>query len=130
MTPTDEATFIALWEQGASYRELAAALHCPLGTVASRSAALAAQGKIQPRQRGGAYPSRRTKARQPLALSDTSKLGPVHTPVQNPVQTSAPPPLARCIHRCIRLPTMRHRCQTSLASSTPWSSAFPPSKRP
>jgi hypothetical protein len=38
-------------------------MRCPLGTVASRSASLAAQGKIQPRQRGGAYPSRRAKAR-------------------------------------------------------------------
>jgi DNA-directed RNA polymerase specialized sigma24 family protein len=45
MTPADEATFIALWQQGASYRELAAALRCPLGTVASRSAALAASGE-------------------------------------------------------------------------------------
>jgi hypothetical protein len=64
MTPTDEAYFIALWAQGASYRELAAALGCPLGTVASRAATLVAQGKIQPRPRGGAYPSRRVKARQ------------------------------------------------------------------
>jgi DNA-binding transcriptional MocR family regulator len=58
MTPADEATFIALWEQGASYRELAAALGCPLGTVASRSAALAAQGRITPRPRGGAQARR------------------------------------------------------------------------
>jgi hypothetical protein len=71
MTPTEEAQFIQLWQQGASYRELAAALRCPLGTVASRSAALAAQGKIQPRQRGGA------KARQ----------GDPPAPVQRPVQT-------------------------------------------
>ena len=63
MTPTDEATFIELW-QGASYRELAAALRCPLGTVASRSAALVAQGKITPRPRGGAYPRRKVLARQ------------------------------------------------------------------
>src|SRR5882724_1187639 len=53
MTPAEEQTFITLWQQGASYRELAAALRCPLGTVASRSAALVAQGKIQPRSRGG-----------------------------------------------------------------------------
>jgi DNA-binding transcriptional MocR family regulator len=63
MTPADEALFVTLWQQGVSYRELAAALGCPLGTVASRSAALVAQGKIQPRPRGGAYPSRRAKAR-------------------------------------------------------------------
>jgi hypothetical protein len=53
-----EPEFIQLWQQGASYRDIAQALGCPLGTVASRSAALAAQGKITPRQRGGA------KARQ------------------------------------------------------------------
>jgi DNA-binding transcriptional MocR family regulator len=66
MTPTHEATFIALWQQGASYRELAAALGCPLGTVASRAAALVAQGKIQSRPRvtpmraGAPRPSRGT----------------------------------------------------------------------
>jgi hypothetical protein len=69
MTPTDEAHFIALWQQGASYRELAQALGRPLGTVASRSAALVAQGKIQPRPRGG----RHAKALQ----------GMVHDPVQS-----------------------------------------------
>jgi hypothetical protein len=77
MTPADEATFIALWQQGASYRELAAAMGCPLGTVASRSAALVAQGKIQPRPRGGAYASRRAKVRD----------GDPPAPVQRPVQT-------------------------------------------
>jgi DNA-binding transcriptional MocR family regulator len=103
MTPTDEATFITLWQQGASYRELAAALGCPIGTVASRSAALAAQGKIHPRPRGGA--TRRAKARAPLALSDTSELGPVHTPVQNPVQISAPP--TGTVHTSVHNPEYR-----------------------
>jgi hypothetical protein len=78
MTPADEARFVQLWQQGASYRELAAALGCPLGTVASRSAALVAQGKIQPRPRGGDYPSRRAKARP----------GDPPPPVQRPVQTT------------------------------------------
>jgi hypothetical protein len=76
MTPAEEQAFITLWNQGASYRELAAARRCPLGTVASRSAALVAQGKIQPRPWGGAYPSRRAKARP-----DASP-----PPVQRPVQ--------------------------------------------
>jgi len=57
MTPADEATFIALWEQGASYQAIAQALRCPLGTVASRSATLAAQGKIQPRPAGAPIPA-------------------------------------------------------------------------
>jgi hypothetical protein len=59
VTPADEARFIDLWTQGASYRELAQAL----GTVASRAAALVAQGKIQPRPRGGAYPKQQAQAR-------------------------------------------------------------------
>jgi len=71
MTPADEAQFIQLWEQGASYKAIAQAMSCALGTVASRSAALAAQGKIQPRPRGGA------KARQ----------GDPPVPVQRPVQS-------------------------------------------
>jgi hypothetical protein len=53
MIPADEARFVELWQQGASYRALAQALGCPLGTVASRAAALVAQGSIQPRRRGG-----------------------------------------------------------------------------
>jgi len=44
-----EPEFIQLWQQGASYRDIAQAMVCPLGTVASRAAALVAQGKIQPR---------------------------------------------------------------------------------
>jgi hypothetical protein len=71
MTPADESTFIQLWQDGASYRAIAQALGCPLGTVASRTAALVAQGKIQPRRRG------RVKARAEDPLP----------PVQRPVQS-------------------------------------------
>jgi DNA-directed RNA polymerase specialized sigma24 family protein len=53
MTPAEEARFIALWTQEASYREIAQALGCALGTVGSRASALVAQGKIQPRPRCG-----------------------------------------------------------------------------
>jgi DNA-directed RNA polymerase specialized sigma24 family protein len=49
MTPDEEARFIQLWQEGASYKAIAQAMGCALGTVASRSAALAAQGKITPR---------------------------------------------------------------------------------
>ena len=66
MTPTDEATFIRLWQEGARYKAIARALSCPLGTVAFRLAALAAQGNIQPRQRGRVSPNRRAKARQDI----------------------------------------------------------------
>lgn len=56
VTPADEAHFIALWEQEASYREIAQALGCALGTVGSRASALVAQGRIQSRPRGGGLP--------------------------------------------------------------------------
>jgi transposase len=64
MTPADEARFIEVWTQGLSYREIAQALGCALGTLASRASALVAQGKIRPRPRGGAYPKQRGLARQ------------------------------------------------------------------
>jgi hypothetical protein len=63
MTPTDEAEFIRLWQQGASYAVIAQALGCALGTMGSRAAALTAQGKIRPRPRGGAYPRQQAQAR-------------------------------------------------------------------
>ena len=85
MTPAEEARVIALWQQGASYRDPAQALGCALGTVGSRAAALVAQGKIQPRPRGGAYPRRQAKARQ----EDPP------TPVQRPVQTFDTGPVQR-----------------------------------
>jgi hypothetical protein len=109
MTPTDEAHFIQLWQQGASYRAIAQALGCPIGTVASRSAALAAQGKIQPRPRGGAYSSRRAKARpetvhgavQSSAVhavdtgAEMVQSSAVHAPLHGAVQvhSSAEPPI-------------------------------------
>jgi DNA-binding transcriptional MocR family regulator len=89
MTPAEEARFIELWQQGASYRELAAALGCPLGTVSSRASALVAQGKIQARPRGGAYPKQQARARQEGAPL------PVQTPVQQPVRFRSTPFLCR-----------------------------------
>jgi Homeodomain-like domain len=62
MTPAEEAHFIQLWQQGASYREITAAMGCSLGTVASRARALVRQNRITPRPCGGAYPSRRAQA--------------------------------------------------------------------
>ena len=46
MTPAEEARFIQLWSEGASYAALAEAFGCPLGTVGSRAYALVRQGKI------------------------------------------------------------------------------------
>jgi hypothetical protein len=64
MTPADEARFIVLWQQGASYAVIAQALGCALGTVGSRAHTLAKQGKIQPRPKGGSYPRQQAMARQ------------------------------------------------------------------
>ena len=35
MTPTEEATFIRLWHEGATYRQIAAALKCSISSVAA-----------------------------------------------------------------------------------------------
>jgi hypothetical protein len=64
MTPADEAAFIALWTEGANYQAIAQAMGLKLGTIGSRAHRLVAQGKIQPRPRGGAYPKQKAPARQ------------------------------------------------------------------
>jgi Homeodomain-like domain-containing protein len=97
MTSTEERAFIQLWQEGASYKAIAQALGCPLGTVSSRAAALVAQGKIQPRPRGGAYPKQKALAQQPLARSETTETPPMHTAAHQPVQDSAP--VQRPVHR-------------------------------
>ena len=56
MTPADEARFVALWTAGRTRVEIAQALGIAPGTVATRAKRLVAQGKIQARPRGGAYP--------------------------------------------------------------------------
>ena len=78
MTPTDEATFIQLWQQGLSQDAIPQQLGIPVGTVKSRAHTLAHAGKLTPRPRGGAYPSRRAKARP----------GDTPPPVQRPVQST------------------------------------------
>jgi DNA-binding transcriptional MocR family regulator len=72
MTPAEERRFIRLWQAEASYREIAQALGCALGTVGSRAAALVAQGKIRPRPRGGAYPRQKAQAALAGVSLDTS----------------------------------------------------------
>jgi DNA-binding transcriptional MocR family regulator len=69
MTPADEQVFITLWTQGASQQNLAARLGVPVGTIKSRASALARQGKIQPRPRGGAYPHQRARQGDPPVQS-------------------------------------------------------------
>jgi hypothetical protein len=64
MTPADEATFCALWQQGLSQDAFAQRLGIPIGTVKSRAHTLAHTGKLTPRPRGGAYPRQKALARQ------------------------------------------------------------------
>ena len=64
MTPTEEARFIQLWSEGASYAALAEAFGCPVGTVGSRAYALVRQGKIAARPKGGHYPMQQRRRRQ------------------------------------------------------------------
>jgi DNA-binding transcriptional MocR family regulator len=77
VTLAEEARFIALWNAGTETAAIARQLGIPRGTVSSRASALAKQGKIQPRPKGGAYPRQQAQGRQP----------PSPRPVQRPVQT-------------------------------------------
>jgi hypothetical protein len=63
MTPTDEATFIALWNAGTETAAIACQLGLKATTVQSRARRLQQRGLIQPRPRGEGYPSLRAKAR-------------------------------------------------------------------
>ena len=87
MTPADEAHFIALWQAGAPQTEIAQALGIPQGTVKSRAHALAHQGKIQPRPRGGAYPRQKALARQ-----ESAGVSPDTPRVSQRVSADTPPP--------------------------------------
>ena len=61
MTPAEEARFIQLWTAGTETAEIGRQLGIPRGTVSSRAMVLVAQGKIQARPKGGAYPRRKAQ---------------------------------------------------------------------
>jgi DNA-binding IclR family transcriptional regulator len=86
MTPADEATFIQLWQQGATYTVIARALGIPGGTVGSRATRLVKQGKIQPRPRGGSYPRQHALARQ----EEAPARAPAPTPAEPSLLTRGP----------------------------------------
>jgi Winged helix-turn-helix DNA-binding len=90
MTPADEATFIALWQQGASQQELAARLGVPVGTIKSRASTLARQGKIKARPKGGAYPRQRHQAALAEVSSDTPGVSTQVSPDTPPMQYLPP----------------------------------------
>jgi hypothetical protein len=63
MTPDDEVRFIALWRGGVETAEIARQLGIKTATAQSRAYGLQQRGLIQPRPRGGAYPSLRAQER-------------------------------------------------------------------
>jgi hypothetical protein len=85
MTPTDEARFIELWQQGLETVAIAQRLGIPPGTARSRAYTLQQQGKIQPRPRGG----RRTPAR---TLGDGTPAAHPSTPRAAVTGHTTPPP--------------------------------------
>jgi transposase len=62
VTPA-EAEFVALWTAGLETAAIAARLGIKATTAQSRAHRLQQKGLIQPRPRGGAYPSLRAQAR-------------------------------------------------------------------
>jgi DNA-binding GntR family transcriptional regulator len=103
VTAAAETIFISMWQQGAGQQELAAHFGVPVGTMKSRASALARQGKIQARPKGGAYPHQRHQA----------AMAPVQTPVQSSavhtslhgaetVQTSAEPQISAALAEELR----------------------------
>jgi DNA-binding transcriptional MocR family regulator len=90
MTPAEERQFIRLWQAEASYREIAQALGCALGTVGSRAAALVAQGKIQPRPRGGAYPRQHAPPIHPPVQSSAEQDSAVQSGAESPPTALVP----------------------------------------
>jgi len=99
MTPADEATFIALWQQGLSQDAIAQQMGCPVGTVKSRAHMLAHQGKITPRPRGGSPLSRRTKARPEDAPAPTRETPALPTRDPPAITMVAVPELRELIQR-------------------------------
>jgi hypothetical protein len=97
MTGTDEARFIQLYQEGASYQAIAQAMSCAIGTVASRAAALVAQGKIQPRRRP------KTRPEDPPAPAQA----PAPPPADSALPTRDPPAIT-----FMAVPEVRELIQT------------------
>jgi hypothetical protein len=76
MIPEEEARFIALWNAGTETAAIARQLGLKATTAQSRAHRLQQKGLIQPRPRGGAYPSQKAQGR-------------TASPTQTPVQSSA-----------------------------------------
>jgi DNA-binding transcriptional MocR family regulator len=77
-----EAEFTALWNQGIEITEMAQRLGIPKGTVQSRAHRPQQRGLIQPRPRGGAYPSQPALARQERAPAQAPAPAPARVHIE------------------------------------------------
>jgi hypothetical protein len=88
MTPAEaDAQFITLWEQGLETAIIAERLGIKATTAQSRAHRLQQKGLIEPRPRGGDYPSRRAQARP----EDPPATPPRAPAPAAPASTRAPP---------------------------------------
>ena len=65
MTIADEERFIQVWERGLDTAQIARQLGLTVTTAQSRAHRLQQRGLIQPRPKGGNYPTERVKIRVP-----------------------------------------------------------------
>jgi hypothetical protein len=105
MTSTDEATFIALWNQGLEIAAIAQRLGIPIGTVKSRAHTLAHAGKLTPRPRGGAYQRQKALARQEDPPAPAR--APAPPPADSALPTRDPPAIT-----FLAVPEVRELIQT------------------
>jgi DNA-binding transcriptional MocR family regulator len=77
-----ETEFIALWNAGTEIAALAQRLSIPKGTVQSRAHRLQQRVLIQPRPRGGAYPSQPALARQERAPAQAPAPAPARVHIE------------------------------------------------
>jgi hypothetical protein len=134
MTPADEeARFIELWKQGVETAEIARQLGLKVTTAQSRARRLQERGLIQPRPRGGNYPSLRQRERDegmervpeqtPRVSKQVSRQVPDGAPVEVlPTVPSAvnSPDMTPLLHEILQeLRTLTHGLAGRVSDATP-----------
>jgi biotin operon repressor len=107
MTPAEEeATLIALWQEGLELAAISQRLGIPRGTVSSRVTALRKRGvALAKRPQGGAYPSQRAKVRQEGLPAPAQ--APAPPPADSALPTRDPPAIT-----VLAVPEVRELIQT------------------
>jgi hypothetical protein len=119
MSPDEEARFVELWNQGATYRVIAQAVGCALGMVGTHAAALVVQGKIQPRLKGGKREqSTAVHPSTPAPLTRYTEAHPGPPPAQ-PTEAHPGTPNAQPTAAHPGTPTLPARQSTPVHPSTP-----------